>query len=155
MASVGSMYAGEPLRLQALFEGKMNIENIEKWHFETNEKACNYLLDLVLKGQKRATSSSADGYLIENRALPKVGDLSVITDWADTPRCVIRTTSVRVLPYKDITFEIAKLEGEDDSIDSWRKNHERFFAEEGKEIGYEFSENMMVVFEEFEVVEKL
>lgn len=35
----------------------MNIENLEKWHFELTEGACNYLLDLVLKGQKKATAS--------------------------------------------------------------------------------------------------
>lgn len=27
----------------------MNIDNLEKWHFELTEGACNYLLDLVLK----------------------------------------------------------------------------------------------------------
>ena len=58
------------------------------------------------------------------------------------------------MPYKDITFEIAVLEGEDDSLESWRKNHEKFFKEEGRLLGYEFSEDMPVIFEEFEVVER-
>lgn len=80
--------------------------------------------------------------------------MSVITYWDGKPGCVIKTTRVRIIPYKDITFEIAKLEGEDDSLASWRKNHEHFFREEGKELGYEFSEEMPVIFEEFEVVEK-
>ena len=35
---------------------------------------------------------------------------------------------------KEITFEIARLEGEDDCLESWQKNHERFFAEEGKKV---------------------
>ncbi|MGN0403445.1 MAG: ASCH domain-containing protein [Acetatifactor sp.] len=80
-----------------------NIDNLEKWHFELTENACN----------------------------------------------------VRILPYKDITFDIAKLEGEDDTLESWRNNHEVFFREEGKELGYEFTEDMEVIFEEFEVVEIL
>ncbi|MBR2545500.1 MAG: ASCH domain-containing protein [Erysipelotrichaceae bacterium] len=130
-----------------------NTDNLEHWHFEVTEEACNYLLDLVLKGQKRATSSALIGYELDGEDIPAVGDMSVITDWDGNPRCVIRTSSVKVIPYRDITFEIASLEGEDDSLDSWRRNHEEFFREEGKEIGYEFSEDMGVVFEEFEVVE--
>ena len=113
------------------------------------------MVGLVLKGQKRATSSSVWGYEIEGDEIPAEGKLSVITDWDGNPRCVIRTTRVRILPYKDITFDIARLEGEDDSLESWRGNHETFFREEGKELGYEFSEEMPVIFEEFEVVETL
>ena len=60
-----------------------------------------------------------------------------------------------IIPYKDITFDIAKLEGEDDTLESWRKNHEKFFTEEGKDLGYKFSEEMEVIFEEFEVIERL
>ena len=131
----------------------MNIDNLEKWHFEITEESCNHLLELVLIGKKRATSSSLEGYKIEGEEIPKFGDMSVITDWDGNPRCVIKTTSVRIIPYKDITFDIAKLEGEDDNLDSWRENHEKFFTEEGKEVGYEFSTQMDVVFEEFEVIE--
>ena len=131
----------------------MDIEKLEKWHFEMNESACNYLLELVLNGKKRATSSSFEAYNYSQDVFPKVGNLSVITDWHENPRCVVRTTSVRVLPFKDIDFSIAKLEGEDLNIESWRKNHQKFFIEEGRELGYTFSENMKVVFEEFEVVE--
>jgi uncharacterized protein YhfF len=54
-----------------------------------------------------------------------------------------------------ITFAIAKLEGEDDSLESRRGSHERFFREEGAELGYTFSEDLDVVFEEFEVVKVL
>ncbi|MCR5786351.1 MAG: ASCH domain-containing protein [Acholeplasmatales bacterium] len=133
----------------------MNLDNLEKWHFEMNEKACNYLLDLVLKGQKKATSSSYEGLLLSGEEIPKIDSLSVITDWDGNPRCIIKTTNVRILPYKDITFDIAKLEGEDDNLNSWRETHKKFFAEEGKELGYEFNMNMKVVFEEFEVVELL
>ena len=39
----------------------MNTDDLEHWHFEVTEKACNHLLDLVLKGQKRATSSALIG----------------------------------------------------------------------------------------------
>lgn len=133
----------------------MNIESLEKWHFEITEKACNELLELVLEGKKKATSSSKEAFRIKNEHIPKIGELSVITDWSENPRCVVRTCNITILPFKDISFELAKLEGEDDSLESWKESHIRFFLEEGKELGYSFDEDMEVVFEEFEVVEIL
>ena len=133
----------------------MELDGLERWHFELTEKACNELLDLVLQGKKRATSSSLASFRAEGTAVPKEGELSVITDWDGHPCCVIRTTKVRVIPYQDLPFGLARLEGEDDTLASWRKNHEAFFREEGKSLGYSFSENMEVVFEEFEVVETI
>ena len=131
----------------------MNIDNLEKWHFEVTEKACNELLNLVLIGKKKATSSSFDAYKLSNEELPKIGDLSVITDWDSNPACVIKTTNIIILPFKDITFDLAKKEGEDTNLESWRKNHITFFKNEGKELGYVFNKDMKVVFEEFEVIE--
>lgn len=133
----------------------MNISNLEKWHFERTEKAANYLLKLVLEGKKRATSSSLWAYEIEGEEVPKVGDRSIITYWDGTPGCVIEATKVRIIPYSDMSYEIASLEGEDETLESWQKTHQQFFSEEGKELGYTFSENMPVVFEEFKVIEVL
>jgi len=56
------------------------------------------------------------------------------------------------LPFNEITFEICKREGEDDTLESWKRGHKHFFIEEGKMLGYEFTETMPVVFEDFEVV---
>ena len=133
----------------------MDITGLERWHFEMSEGPANDLLDLVLEGKKRATASSLLGYEIEGEPLPQEGALSVITWWDGTPGCVIRTTRVRVIPYREITFDIAKLEGEDDDLASWQRNHQAFFEAEGKALGYVFSENMPVVFEEFEVIQVL
>ncbi|WP_024343850.1 ASCH domain-containing protein [Streptococcus equinus] len=131
----------------------MDIENLEKWHFELTEDACNSLLDLVLKGQKRATSSSLAAFELGGETMPKEGELSVITDWDGNPRCVVRTKKLHILPYEEITYDLAKLEGEDETLDSWKRSHERFFTREGEMLGYHFSPQMSVVFEEFEVVE--
>lgn len=131
----------------------MDIERLEKWHFEMTEDACDRLLKLTLLGKKKATSSSLPAYRIEGEPIPEKGLMSVVTDWKGHPRCVIRTTDVRVIPFKDIPFDLAKLEGEDETLESWKQTHEKFFREEGKLIGYPFSEEMEVVFEIFELVE--
>lgn len=126
----------------------------EAFHFHFEEKWANELLRLVLIGQKRATASSLLLYEIQGSEIPKVGDYSVVTDFANEPKCVIQTTSVHIIPFKEMTFERCKLEGEDDSLESWKEGHTRFFTHEGKKMGYQFTEDMPVVFEEFEVVYK-
>jgi len=125
---------------------------LEVFHFESTEKWANELLRLVLIGQKRATCSSLLKYAIEGELMPKVGDLSIITDWEGVPRCIIETTAITIIPFSDITYDICKREGEDDTLQSWVKGHVHFFKEDGKQLGYEFSDDMPVVFEDFEVV---
>lgn len=124
----------------------------ETFHFERTETLANALLNLVLKGQKKATASSYYAFEKQNERLPKPGDLSIVTDWDNNPWCVIETTKVIILPFKDMTYDICKEEGEDDTLESWRKGHQRFYEAEGKELGYTFSEAMPVVFESFKVV---
>lgn len=127
---------------------------MEKWSFGMTEGMANSLLKLVLDGKKRATASSLRGYETEGEPIPRAGERSIITYWDETPGCMIETVNVRVIPFNRMTFDLAKLEGEDDTLESWKENHRRFFTEEGREIGYEFTEDMMVVFEEFEVIER-
>lgn len=125
---------------------------LDVFHFELTEKWANELLRLVLIGQKKATASSLWSYEIEGERVPKVGDLSIVTDWEGVPRCVIETSAVTIIPFLEITYDICKREGEDDTLESWRAGHRRFFKGEGKELGYEFSNDMPVIFEDFEVV---
>lgn len=122
------------------------------FHFELTERLANSLLDLVLSGQKQATASSLRTFEVQGTRIPHVGDLNIITDWDGNPRCVIETTAVSIIPFKDMTYEICRREGEDDSLESWQRGHIRFYTAEGKALGYEFSEDMPVVFEDFRVV---
>ena len=122
------------------------------FHFDSTEKAANGCLALVLSGQKRATASSLLSFECKGEPVPKIGDYSIITDWGGNPHCIIKTTAVIIMPYGEMTYDIAKREGEDDTLEEWQITHERFFREEGEILGYEFSESMPVVFEDFEVV---
>lgn len=125
---------------------------LECFHFDLTEKTANALLELVLQGVKKATSSSLPSFETPNGHVPQVGDYSIITDWVGDARCVIQTTAVHILPFRDMTFDLCRLEGEDDSLDHWRTSHINFFRAEGAELGYDFSEDMPVVFETFQVV---
>ena len=84
--------------------------------------------------------------------MPRVGDFSTVTDWDGAPHCVIQTTAVTVLPFNEMTFDICKREGEDECLETWVSGHRRFFEEESVAMGYVFTEDIPVVFEDFEVV---
>ncbi len=129
-------------------------KNYSAWHFDNNECDANELAELVLEGTKRATASLYDSYK-NGEEIPKVGDLSIITNWSGIAKCIIMSTSIEVVPYKDVDEEFAATEGEGDkSLEYWKKVHRKFFTEELTEIGGEFSEEIPVVCEKFEVVFK-
>lgn len=122
------------------------------YHFDLTPEAADELMTLVLAGPKRATCSSAACFAAEGVRPPQVGDLCILTDGSGTPRCVVRTTAVACLPFEQVTEDMALREGEDDSLQSWRDNHVRFFTREGARLGYAFAPGMPVYFEDFDVV---
>ncbi len=125
---------------------------IECFYFARTEEVANELLALVLSGKKTATTSSLLAYEVDDSTLPQVGDYSIVTDWDGNPRCVIETTAVITLAFNEMTYDICKREGEDDTLESWQNNHRPLLIKEADELGYVFSENMPIVFEDFKVV---
>lgn len=122
-------------------------------HFCDNEKDADTCADLVCKDIKRATSHSLLGMQCRQETLPKIGDFSVVTDWAGKAKCVIRTTSVKLVPYFAIHAEHARLEGEGDkSLEHWQKSHWDYYTRELSEFNRTPRESMIVVFERFEKV---
>lgn len=130
-------------------------KSYSSWHFCDNEQDANELAEIVISGIKKATASLYLSYEFENDILPKVGDFSIITNWAGVAQCIIRTTNIDIVPYKDVTEEFAATEGEGDkSLEYWRYCHWDYFSRNIKEIGRQPDENMLVVCEKFEVVYK-
>jgi len=123
------------------------------FYFHDCEEFANALAQLVLDGTKRATTGLLWSYEAENEALPEVGQLSIVTDFAGAPLCVIEATTVDVVPFEDVTEAYANREGEGDkSLRYWRDAHWSFFERECERIGKEPSARMLVVCEEFDVV---
>ncbi|CDH31697.1 ASCH domain-containing protein [Xenorhabdus bovienii] len=72
-----------------------------------------------------------------------------IKDGNERSVCVVRTTVIRLVRFTDVIEEMARKKGEGDlSLSYWRKEHQNFFEREGT-----YSENMELVFEEFELIE--
>jgi uncharacterized protein YhfF len=108
---------------------------------------------LVLSGKKRATASLLWTYEKSNKPLPKAGDLSIVTDFAGNPVCIIETQSIEIVPFEEVSEEFAAAEGEGDgSLGYWRAAHGRFFGRECKRLGLEPQARMPVICERFNVV---
>lgn len=122
-------------------------------YFGDNEKDANTLVKLTVKEIKRATSHSLLGLQLKGKTLPKIGDFFVVTDWSGKAKCIVRTTSVKMLPYFSIHDEHARLEGEGDkSLAYWKKAHWDYYTRELAEFNRRPLESMIVVFERFEKV---
>lgn len=114
------------------------------------------LAELTRTGVKTATASAGPLYGLEGEPLPAPGQYSVILDSREQAVCVVRTTNVYTVPFDEVSEEQAFREGEGDrSLDYWRRVHEDFFRKELAGAGLEFSPEMPVVCEEFEVVFEL
>jgi len=126
---------------------------LEAFFFDDNEPSANKLAELVLAGRKRATAGLLWANERENKPVPKIGDLSIVTDFQGEPVCVIETCRADIVAFEDVTQEFATIEGEGDgSLEYWRKAHEAFFGRECVRIGREPNPRMPVICERFEVV---
>lgn len=125
------------------------------WYFGYNKEMANRLASLVVEGEKTGTSSLELGYVIDEEEIPKIGEISIITNFNNIPQCIIENTQVSKIKFKDITEDHALLEGEGDkTLEYWQENHEAFFKEETKDLGTHFSTELFVIFEEFKVIKK-
>jgi uncharacterized protein YhfF len=123
------------------------------FHFDDNKSDANDLVDLVLRGKKRATASLLCEYETGGKRQPQAGDLSIVTDWDGLPRCVIKTTEVEVIVFRDVDENFAADEGEGDlSLAYWKEVHWDYFGRVCRELERERSLGMRVVCERFQVV---
>ena len=91
----------------------------DRWTFGID---VDRLVNLVLDGKKTATTSL---YELDN--VSKVGDISILTDLKDNNVCFIKTINVIITEFKNITWDLAKLEGENKSLNEFLVNIESLF----------------------------
>lgn len=126
-------------------------EHYEAWCYGSDIP--DLLAKLTVSGTKTATASAYPFYEYEKCELPKVGEHNIILDTNGSAVCITKTTHVTVVPFLQVSAEHAYKEGEGDrSLQYWRTVHAKFFSDELTEINVKFSEDMLVVCEEFQVV---
>ena len=140
--------------LSSIHDAKNQInKTYEAWHFCDNEKDADELGDLARNGIKTATCGMLWDYEVENEALPKVGDLSMVTNWAGDPLCIIESIEVKITAYNEVDEKFAHDEGEGDrTLAYWRKVHWEAFSRSSAMTNLQPTESMPLVCERFRVV---
>jgi len=111
------------------------------------------LAALVLRGQKRATTSLAIEYTADNLPLPVAGDLTIITQGDGLPCAVIERSSVTTVPFAAVDAEYAAIEGEGDgSLSFWRTAHRAYFSGAAARLGGQFDDQTPVLCQVFHVI---
>ena len=133
-----------------------SIENTNKSYFECfafgdSPEMADELLALVLTGKKTATVS----VVLEDEQTPSVGNLSLVLDGRGNPACVIKTVYLETVKFCDLTWDMVKLEGEDENFEQWKSVNIRYWSRDAARRGYTFTNQTPITFERFEVVEVL
>ena len=122
--------------------------------FEAKGFVGDEMTALVVSGQKTAFFSSYATFSIDQEPLPVSGELYIVVDRAHKPVCVIELENVNVLPFNEVTWEMAKKEGEDENLEAWREKHQEYLEDEGAVLGFEFTPDIKVVYQSFRMIYK-
>lgn len=126
------------------FESWLN--SLESWKFEDDK-----LFYLVKNGKKIATC-----YIYNNEDLTDINEYSVLVNQNGKKRLLLKTEKITIRSFKEVDDIHAKKEGEGDlSLKYWKEVHKDFFTKELKEKNLQFSEDLLLVLEDFKVIKKL
>lgn len=121
-------------------------------NFEAKGFVGDELISLVLADKKTAFFTSWATYAIDQEPLPVSGELYVVLDRANNPRCVIEVESVNVIPFNEVTWGMAQKEGEDEDLTQWRERKQEYLEDEGAILGFEFTPDIKLVYQTFKVI---
>jgi uncharacterized protein YhfF len=111
--------------------------------------------ELIARGIKTATCSALWEWEAEGKPIPQEGLLTVVLDGGGEPLCIVETTEVTVRQYNEVDSDFAQAEGEGDfSLEYWREAHRSFFSRLLPGLGKEFSEDMPLACERFQLIYK-
>jgi uncharacterized protein YhfF len=130
--------------LEGCFTGTMS--------FEKKNSIGDEQILLILNGKKTVLFSPFPSYSINREPLPVSGEMYVLMDRSEQPRGVIEIVSVSILPFNQITWDMARNDGENENMSEWREKQLEYFEDEGDLCGFVSTDSMMVVYEQFQVL---
>ncbi len=111
------------------------------------------LLELILEGKKRASTTLVRESMLEGWPESEVGQYNIVLDGDDEPAAVIRTVSVRRCRFSEVDEEHAYWEGEDErTLDAYIREHTKYYTRIGGRLGFEFTPDMEVILDRYELV---
>lgn len=118
--------------------------------FGDTEDLSARLIELIRLGQKTAATGALEHYQRDGDPIPTPGDYQIILDFFGTPALILQSEHVEICRFVDVTWDFAKLEGENENFEGWRKDHQAFFERNGG-----FDPEMLVVCEQFRLIADL
>ncbi|WP_289035265.1 ASCH domain-containing protein [uncultured Roseibium sp.] len=108
------------------------------------------LVALVRSGKKTATCGALRDFGDGGEPLPEEGRRNIVLNWDGSPALVIETIQVEQARFCDVETDFALAEGENDTLEGWQHDHQKFFERNGG-----FVPEMMLICERFKLIEDL
>lgn len=124
------------------------------FHFGSGAMMAAKLGHLVVKGKKRGAAGWVRFHEKTNTLIPEVDGISIVTDGFGLPLCVIKTVSVEKVRFRDVTAQMALIEGEGDlTLEGWKRSHLEYWQNyDSQQINEDFSDEEFIYFETFKVI---
>ena len=138
-----------------LRESKQNPDEVGfsgEMVFDGNAVSGTERLSLVLGGKKTAMFSAFDSYGINREPLPVSGELYIVEDAAGEPKCIVEITDVNLVPFSEVSWNLAERDGEDENLAAWREKTRELMEDEAAVCGFEFTDSSKLVCEIFRVI---
>lgn len=120
------------------------------FRFGDGPDLCAELIGLVRSGKKTATCGALRDFGPGKDPMPVAGRKDIALNWDGTPALVIETVSVFQTRFCEVDEAFALAEGENDSLEGWRRDHRAFFERNGG-----WAPDMALLCERFRLVEDL
>jgi uncharacterized protein YhfF len=121
--------------------------------FGDGDALADELAAQVVLGKKRATTSLLRDMTESGKPMLKPGDLCVVVDGRNSPRCIVQILRVAIKPLRDVDEDYAWAEGGGDgSLAWWRSAYDRYFRRQGARDGFAVDAATVVVLARFAVV---
>ncbi len=110
---------------------------------------------LVRSGIKTTTSSLLWAQQIEQWAIEKPGDKSIVVDSKNHPVCIIEIERIFIQPFNQVDADFVYKYGEGDrTMQFWNKNMWEYYQEECKRLGKVAERDMPMVCQVFKMIYK-
>jgi len=115
--------------------------------FGKDQNLSDRLINLIIKGRKRATSSLYN----KEKKLPNVDSYGIVLNHQNDPCCLVQYTGFDIKPFSKIGLEFAEEDGETTGdLQVWADERRNYF----KKKGARFNESSLVLCEKFRLVFK-